>query len=158
MKRNVLASFTDVLLLPVTIVPRTTVAVGKAFGAALTQGGNAAVQGIAMLNPQRWGAAGGQWGNGTVQKEGYGQFGSEGAMVFDIGEDEDDDDEKTPSKTKESKVQGHNVSGMLYSHLTGGCTDKTRIHIVYIFDDDELYFSSLVHFRLNSYIHPRHDA
>ena len=46
-----MASFTDVLLLPVTIVPRTTAAVGKAFGAALTTGGNAAVQGISMLNP-----------------------------------------------------------------------------------------------------------
>lgn len=118
MKRNVLASFTDVLLLPVTIVPRTTVAVGKAFGAALTQGGNAAVQGISMLNPQRWGAAGGQWGTGAVQKEGYGQFGNEGTTVFDIGDDEDEDDEKTPSKSKERKTQGHNVAGRftLYSH------------------------------------------
>ena len=53
-KRNVLASFTNVLLLPVTIVPRTVGAVG----AALTTGGNAAVQGIAMLNPQRWGGSG----------------------------------------------------------------------------------------------------
>jgi len=51
-KRNLLASFTDVLLLPVTIVPRT---VGAAVGAALTTGGSAAAQGMAMLNPQRWG-------------------------------------------------------------------------------------------------------
>jgi recyclin-1 len=50
-KRNVLASFTNALLLPVTIVPRTVGAVG----AALTTGGTTAVQGIAMLNPQRWG-------------------------------------------------------------------------------------------------------
>ncbi|TFK20987.1 f-box protein pof6, partial [Coprinopsis marcescibilis] len=48
-KRNVLASFTSLLLLPVTIVPR-------AVGGALITGGNAAVQGIAMLNPQRWGS------------------------------------------------------------------------------------------------------
>lgn len=47
-KRNVLASFTNALLLPVTIVPR-------AVGGVLMTGGNAAVQGIAMLNPQRWG-------------------------------------------------------------------------------------------------------
>lgn len=95
-KRNVLASFTDVLLLPVTIVPRTTVAMGKAFGAALTQGGNAAVQGIAMLNPQRWGAS----VHTGAQKDGYGQFGNEGgAMVFDIGMDEEDDeDEKRQEK------------------------------------------------------------
>lgn len=52
-KRNVLASFADVLLLPVTIVPRTAASVGKAVAA----GGSAAVQGIAMLNPQKWGAS-----------------------------------------------------------------------------------------------------
>jgi recyclin-1 len=49
-KRNVLASLTNVLLLPVTIVPKTVGAVGG----ALVTGGTAAVQGIAMLNPQRW--------------------------------------------------------------------------------------------------------
>jgi hypothetical protein len=49
-KRNVLASFTNMLLLPVTIVPKTVGAVGG----ALVTGGTAAVQGIAMLNPQRW--------------------------------------------------------------------------------------------------------
>jgi recyclin-1 len=38
------------LLLPVTIVPKTVGAVGG----ALVTGGTAAVQGIAMLNPQRW--------------------------------------------------------------------------------------------------------
>ncbi|OSX58161.1 hypothetical protein POSPLADRAFT_1185030 [Postia placenta MAD-698-R-SB12] len=57
-KRNVLASFTDVLLLPVTIVPRTVGNVGKAVGAAFNTGSNAAVQGISMLNPQRWGGGG----------------------------------------------------------------------------------------------------
>lgn len=49
MKRNVLASFTSVLLLPVTIVPRTV-------GAFVTTSSTAAVNGISMLNPQRWGA------------------------------------------------------------------------------------------------------
>lgn len=38
------------LLLPVTIVPKT---VGAVSGALVT-GGTAAVQGMAMLNPQRW--------------------------------------------------------------------------------------------------------
>ena len=38
------------LLLPVTIVPKTVGAVGG----ALVTGGTAAVQGMAMLNPQRW--------------------------------------------------------------------------------------------------------
>lgn len=91
-KRNVLASFTDVLLLPVTIVPRTTVAVGKAFGAALTTGGNAAVQGIAMLNPQRWGATN---ANNNSVPDGYMDFNNGGdAMLFDVGADEDEEDEK----------------------------------------------------------------
>ncbi len=61
MKRNVLASFTDVLLMPVTIVPR-------AVGALVTTGGTAAVNGIAMLNPQRW--VGGAKAN-QAQAEGY---------------------------------------------------------------------------------------
>ncbi|KAJ2925297.1 hypothetical protein H1R20_g11764, partial [Candolleomyces eurysporus] len=56
-KRNVLGAFTNLLLLPVTIVPRTVGAVGG----ALMTGGSAAVQGISMLNPARWG--------GTTQNE-----------------------------------------------------------------------------------------
>ena len=89
-KRNVLASFTDVLLLPVTIVPRTTVAVGKAFSQALTTGGTAAVQGIAMLNPQRWGAT-----NTQQVRDGYAEFaeGAAGTTLFDVGGDEDEDEE-----------------------------------------------------------------
>lgn len=67
-KRNVLASFTDLLLLPVTIVPRTAATVGK----AVVAGGSAAVQGIAMLNPQKWGASinGNASGAGASASEG----------------------------------------------------------------------------------------
>ncbi|KAJ7644319.1 exocyst complex component Sec10-domain-containing protein [Roridomyces roridus] len=86
-KRNVLASFTSVLLLPVTIVPR-------AVGGVLMTGGNAAVQGIAMLNPQRWGG-----GNTGAVGNGYSRnleldHGT-GTTLFD-GEDEADEkvDEK----------------------------------------------------------------
>lgn len=103
MKRTVLASFTDVLLLPVTIVPRTTVAVGKAFGAALTTGGNAAVQGIAMLNPQRWGAtttpANGK--NGYVadfEKDSNG-------TLFEIGEDGDEEEESPTWEKGHKRLQ-----------------------------------------------------
>jgi recyclin-1 len=67
-KRTVLASFTDLMLLPVTIVPRTVNTVGSAVGAMVTTGGNAAVQGIAMLNPGRW--VGGAAVSST--NEGYG--------------------------------------------------------------------------------------
>lgn len=49
-KRNVLAGFKDVLLLPVTIVPRTVT-----FGVnAIVTGSSHAVQGLSMLNPQKW--------------------------------------------------------------------------------------------------------
>ncbi|KAF8208698.1 exocyst complex component Sec10-domain-containing protein [Mycena galopus ATCC 62051] len=79
-KRNVLASFTSVLLMPVTIVPR-------AVGGVLMTGGNAAVQGIAMLNPQRWGGSGsvgsGYSKNLELEK-------GNGTMLFD-GEDEEDE-------------------------------------------------------------------
>jgi hypothetical protein len=96
-KRNVLTSFTNVLLLPVTIVPRTVGAVG----AALTTSGNAAVQGIAMLNPQRWG--------GSVQNAYSRDLASNdrnGQILYEH-EDEDEDDfapkekQPTPTPTRE---------------------------------------------------------
>lgn len=50
MKRNVLAGFKDALLLPVTIVPRTVT-----FGVnAIVAGGSSAVNGLSMLNPNKW--------------------------------------------------------------------------------------------------------
>ena len=72
-KRNVLASFTNLLLLPVTIVPRAVGGVG---------------QGIAMLNPQRWGggtAAGA--GNGPSGGGGY----SKTLFNVDEGSEEEED-------------------------------------------------------------------
>lgn len=54
MKRNVLAGFRDVLLLPVTIVPLTV-----SYGvSAIVTGGTHAVSGLSMLNPQKWGGNG----------------------------------------------------------------------------------------------------
>ncbi len=50
-KRNVLAGFKDALLLPVTIVPLTV-----SFGVnAIVTGSTRTVNGLSMLNPQRWG-------------------------------------------------------------------------------------------------------
>ncbi|KAI1790025.1 exocyst complex component Sec10-like protein [Ganoderma leucocontextum] len=105
-KRTLLASFTDVLLLPVTIVPR-------AVGAAITTGSTAAVQGIQMLNPQRWGAQGSN-GQATSPfarmpywnasgKDGYVRDFDKGGdgMLFDIGADEDDE-EPDPVSEKSS--------------------------------------------------------
>jgi recyclin-1 len=87
-KRNVLASFTSVLLMPVTIVPR-------AVGGVLMTGGNAAVQGIAMLNPQRWGGGNAALGNGYSRKleleKGMGN------MLFEDEEDDKISEKVTPS-------------------------------------------------------------
>ncbi|KAJ7163288.1 exocyst complex component Sec10-domain-containing protein [Mycena filopes] len=89
-KRNVLASFTSVLLMPVTIVPR-------AVGGALMTGGNAAVQGIAMLNPQRWGGGSGAVGNGYSRNLELEK--GTGTTLF---EGDDDEDEKVGHKTTPS--------------------------------------------------------
>lgn len=85
LKRNVLASFTSLLLLPVTIVPRTVGAVGG----ALMTGGSAAVQGIAMLNPQRWGGSGGA--GGAAAGAGYSKnLEKQNGMLFEVDEEEED--------------------------------------------------------------------
>ncbi|CAE6429961.1 unnamed protein product [Rhizoctonia solani] len=80
-KRSVLTSFTNVLLLPVTIVPR----VGEQIGSA-------AVTGFGMLNPQRWS------GNSRTDPSGayrtpVGERDGDGGMLFEI-EEEDDKGEK----------------------------------------------------------------
>ncbi|KAL0959476.1 hypothetical protein HGRIS_011186 [Hohenbuehelia grisea] len=90
-KRNVLPS---VLLLPVTIVPRTV-------GAVLTTGGSAAAQGIAMLNPQRWG--GGAAPNGSGYARQVGQLDKNAGMLFEIGDD--DDEGQNPSLTEKEPRQ-----------------------------------------------------
>ncbi len=91
-KRTVLASFTDVLLLPVTIVPRTMGAMGSAITAGGMQVGSAAVQGIGMLNPQRWvyGASGSTGMKRTESAYKRDFSGDDGEMVFEIGDDEED--------------------------------------------------------------------
>jgi hypothetical protein len=88
-KRNVLSSFKDALLLPVTIIPRTAVYV-------VTAGSTAAVSGFSMLNPNKW------TGSGTVTPAaasavatGSGAYikSSEkvdNAMVFELGDDDDE--------------------------------------------------------------------
>lgn len=83
-KRNVLAGFKDVLLLPVTIVPRTVT-----FGVnVIVAGGNQAVNGLSMLNPQKWG---GQGGARVKQDEG-------GEVLFDVPTV----DEKAPDEKRNS--------------------------------------------------------
>ncbi|CCM05375.1 uncharacterized protein FIBRA_07591 [Fibroporia radiculosa] len=113
-KRTVLASFADVLLLPVAIVPRTF---GKAVGAAFTTGSTAAVQGISMLNPQRWGGNGmngishssrgfgrlGVQAEDENEKSWYSQKFSKGGdeTIFEIGDleaDSEDGEKNTPSE------------------------------------------------------------
>lgn len=84
-----LASFTDVLLLPVTIVPKTVEMTVGAVGAAAGAAGSAAVQGLQMLNPQRWA------GIDTVP-EGYSQRLDAGGTLFEIGGEDDEYDELAP--------------------------------------------------------------
>ncbi|KAI6015237.1 exocyst complex component Sec10-domain-containing protein [Pisolithus orientalis] len=89
-KRNVLASFTDVLLLPVTIVPRAVGAgvgaLGTNVGSGLNAMGTGVVQGISMLNPQRWMGTGAD-SSSTTTEAGYKSFVDDGSL-FEIGEDE----------------------------------------------------------------------
>jgi len=95
-KRTVLASFTDLMLLPVTIVPRSIGAVG----AIVQTGGSAAVQGISMLNPGRWIGANGSGNAENRRQKGYeSALGMKGALVEKdtvvfqtIDHDADDDD------------------------------------------------------------------
>lgn len=121
MKRTLLASFTDILLLPVTIVPRTVGAVGAAITTGLTTGGKGAVQGIQMLNPQRWvtGVSDGYSGAGEKRWMGVGG-GDKGVMngykglgegvaeavMFDIGPEVDEDEEVIMGeKTREKEIE-----------------------------------------------------
>ncbi|KAI0267323.1 exocyst complex component Sec10-like protein [Gloeopeniophorella convolvens] len=77
LKSNVLSTFTNLLLIPVSIVPRTVETVS-----------GAAVHGIAMLDPRRWGGAGQISGN--VAGEGYTK-GTDDTNVV-LWEDEDNAD------------------------------------------------------------------
>lgn len=82
-KRNVLASFRDVLLLPVTIVPRTV-----SFGVnAIVSGGSQAVSGLSMLNPQKWGGG----ANSAAAKGTRGHM-VNGEVVFDAPIDAPEED------------------------------------------------------------------
>jgi len=96
-KRNVLASFTDVLLLPVTIVPKTVGMTVGAVGAAAGAAGSAAVQGLQMLSPQRWAG-----GNMTATANGYSQKFDTGDTLFEIGGDDDEDDEPAHAPPRQS--------------------------------------------------------
>lgn len=60
-------------------------------------GGNAAFQGIAMLNPQRWG------GNTSVATNGYSKNLKDGEMLFEA-EDDEIDQEKVAVPERKSAV------------------------------------------------------
>lgn len=135
-KRNVLASFTDVLLLPVTIVPRTVGNVGKAVGAAFNTGSNAAVQGISMLNPQRWGGGGlggtsqrsskafgrlSTWGNNENEKNWYSkEFDKSGNdTLFEIGDvEEDEKQDGQDDHGEDNKTKSHSSVASVSSVVT----------------------------------------
>lgn len=80
MKRNVLAGFRDVLLLPVTIVPLTV-----SYGVnAIVTGGTQAVNGLSMLNPQKWG------GNGNAATTAVAEISPEKAAESSITTEKED--------------------------------------------------------------------
>lgn len=97
-KRNLLASFTDVLLLPVTIVPR----LGTAVMGGVTGVGDVAVQGIAMLNPQRWVGGGSSAAYGA---EGYSK--SIGVSVFEAADEEEEEEEFNNEKEKDNDCENN---------------------------------------------------
>jgi recyclin-1 len=80
-KRNVLAGFKDVLMLPVTIVPRTVT-----FGVnAIVSGGSHAVNGLSMLNPQKWAGSAGSNGAQLIKDK-------DGDVIFDVPTIDDEKD------------------------------------------------------------------
>jgi recyclin-1 len=87
-KRTLLASFTDVLLLPVTVVPRAVGSAAGAVGAGIYGAGSA---GIAMLNPQRWGGGAGISSGNDLDGGGAYSRNFDGEALFELGDDEDDD-------------------------------------------------------------------
>ena len=72
-----LTSFTNVLLLPVTIVPR----VGEQIGSA-------AATGFGMLNPQRWSGASRTDPSGAYRTP-VGERDGDGGMLFEIEEEDE---------------------------------------------------------------------
>jgi len=121
-KRNVLNSFGNVLMLPVTIIPKAVGAVGtvavtgvQAIGSGVVTGVQAvgsgvvtvgsvavggAVNGISMLNPAKWGGA-------PKVEEGYTIQGESGAVIWSE-EMYDEDEEYEPAEDVEEFV-GQNV-------------------------------------------------
>ena len=93
-KRNVLASFTNILLLPVTIVPRTVGAVGGAIGGAFRSG----VTGTSSKHSSSWISSNSGTSNSTKRDNGAmvesskGVF-MEGETVFSIGDEDEEQDE-----------------------------------------------------------------
>ncbi|TFY70862.1 hypothetical protein EVG20_g2160 [Dentipellis fragilis] len=95
LKRSVLTSFTDMLLLPVALVPRV--------GETVAAGAGAAVQGIAMLDPRRWaGQGGGAMTSYTADTTGY-QRGLEEGVLWEDDEKDRDEDEDEDEDDKESE-------------------------------------------------------
>jgi recyclin-1 len=91
-KRNVLAGFRDVLLLPVTIVPRTVT-----FGVnAIVTGGTQAVNGLAMLNPQKWAGS-----NGRSQVQAVKQGNTEVLVDVPVVEDKGDQELRSNDTEKD---------------------------------------------------------
>lgn len=111
-----MAGFKDVLLLPVTIVPRTVT-----FGVnAIVSGGSSAVNGLSMLNPQKW--AGNSGENRQVVKT----EAENGKVIFETKEvvelDEKDD---VSINEKDSTFSMTNVETALPTPSTAASPNMT---------------------------------
>jgi recyclin-1 len=106
-KRNVLASFTSVLLLPVTIVPRTMGAVGTGIGEMLRIGGGQKGNGVnEHVSTTGWGSAaasskGGKPADHTALEN---ESDGEGETVFEVGVDDDDDEDEDEKQNAREDV------------------------------------------------------
>ncbi|KAF8635631.1 hypothetical protein AX15_000269 [Amanita polypyramis BW_CC] len=120
-KRNVLASFTNILLLPVTVVPRTVGAVGGVIGGAFRSG----VTGTGSKYSSSWISSNSETshqtkggGNGVMVESSKGTF-VQGETVFSIG-DEDEVQDDTANNENESSDNTLEPTGS---------TDKSSTHI-----------------------------
>ncbi|KAI0309784.1 exocyst complex component Sec10-domain-containing protein [Amylostereum chailletii] len=120
LKRSVLSSFTNVLLLPVTIVPRTVVATATTVSGA-------AVQGIAMLDPRRWGGVTATAPEAEYRKGGEAGVLWDGGANGEDGEGEEDYDEKADVKTISSTMTGSTVATTASSSSTKRTYDNLQL-------------------------------
>ena len=104
LKSNVVSTFTNLLLIPVSIVPRTVETVS-----------GAAVHGIAMLDPRRWGGAGQVNESATI--EGYTRgTDSDNVVLWEDEDHPDPTDEQSDDTARPATTSSSPQPPPLYSY------------------------------------------